>query len=86
MKSKLLFILVALFSFQNDLWAQCAMCKTSIVNNVSNGELALAEGLNFGIIYLFVTPYLAIMAIGGIWYFKYKKHGREKHGASTLEV
>jgi len=54
--------------------AQCAMCKTTVVNNVSNGELSLAEGLNFGIIYLFVTPYLAIIAIGFFWYKSSKKN------------
>ncbi|MBU2915346.1 MULTISPECIES: hypothetical protein [Reichenbachiella] len=63
--------------------AQCAMCKTTIVNNVSNGELALADGLNFGIMYLFVTPYLAIALIGGIWFYKYKRHGKKKFNTSA---
>lgn len=70
----------------NNLWAQCAMCKTTIVNNVSNGELALAEGLNFGIIYLFVTPYLAILTIGGIWFYKYYQHGTKKRNKRIIGV
>ena len=56
-----------------DLMAQCAMCKTTVVNNVSNGELSLAEGLNFGIIYLFASPYVAIIALGFFWYRYSKK-------------
>lgn len=48
--------------------AQCAMCKTTIVNNVSNGDLSLAQGLNFGIIYLFTAPYIAIGILAFFWY------------------
>lgn len=68
MKKVILLLLLTLVKVE--LWAQCAMCKTTIVNNVSNGELSLAEGLNFGIMYLFTTPYLVILVIGFIWYKK----------------
>jgi len=63
--------------------AQCAMCKTTIVNNVSHGELSLAEGLNFGIMYLFATPYLAILIVGILWYRKSKSHAKKKLRPST---
>ena len=64
-------LLLLIFLINNVLLkAQCAMCKTTIVNNVSNGELSLAEGLNFGIMYLFTTPYLVIIVIGFLWYKK----------------
>ncbi|MGL1885670.1 MAG: hypothetical protein OCD76_04070 [Reichenbachiella sp.] len=86
MKTRLILIFIVCLSGMQDLVAQCAMCKTTIVNNVSNGELALAEGLNFGILYLFVTPYLAIMVIGGVWYYKYKKHGNKKRNTSSVRV
>lgn len=66
-----------------DMLAQCAMCKTTIVNNVSHGELSLAEGLNFGIMYLFVTPYLAILVIGILWYRKSQNHAKKKFERST---
>ena len=58
--------------------AQCAMCKTTIVNNVNHGELSLAEGLNFGIIYLFVTPYLAIAVVAFFWYRSSKTNAAKK--------
>ena len=71
----LFFLLVSIESM-----AQCAMCKTTIVNNVSHGELALAEGLNFGIMYLFTSPYLAFAAIAGVVIYKYRKHAKQRTG------
>lgn len=71
---KKIIVSAILLVLQYQAQAQCAMCKTAIVNNVSHGELSLAEGLNFGIIYLFVTPYLAIMVIGILWYKKSKSN------------
>ena len=52
------------------LVAQCAMCRATVENNVSYGETSLASGLNFGILYLFVAPYLLIGAIAFFWYKK----------------
>ncbi|WP_420578107.1 hypothetical protein [Ekhidna sp.] len=53
-------------------WAQCAMCRTQIKNNVSAGETSMAEGLNNGIMFLFFTPYVVVFAIIFLWY-KYSK-------------
>ncbi|MEO9966354.1 MAG: hypothetical protein ABJF11_11230 [Reichenbachiella sp.] len=75
---KVALIIFSLLLPYTKVWAQCAMCKTTIVNNVSHGELSLAEGLNFGIMYLFFTPYLAILVIGILWYKKSKSHGKKK--------
>ncbi|WP_422361593.1 hypothetical protein [Reichenbachiella sp.] len=80
---KAVLIIVVLFSTIAESLAQCAMCKTTIVNNVSHGELSLAEGLNFGIMYLFVTPYLAIIVIGFLWYRKSRIHAKSKLKRST---
>ncbi len=55
-------------------WAQCAMCKATLENNISNGNIGIAAGINFGILYLFVAPYLAIMALGIFWYRTSKKN------------
>ena len=48
--------------------AQCAMCRTQVVNNVSAGDTALAAGLNFGIMYLFFAPYLIVGVVAFLWY------------------
>ena len=73
--STVLFLLLVI-SF--DSFGQCAMCKTTIVNNVSNGELSIAQGLNFGILYLFITPYLAIALVAFFWYRTSKSNARKK--------
>jgi len=54
-------------------FAQCAMCRASVENNVSNGETSIGAGLNNGILYLFVMPYLIAGVIGFFWYRAAKK-------------
>ena len=51
--------------------AQCAMCKAV----VENGDISMAEGVNNGITYLMVFPYLLI---GGLIYtlYRYKKNAK----------
>lgn len=61
------------------VWAQCAMCRTQIVNNVSHGETSLAAGLNLGILYLFFTPYLLIGVVAYLWYRSSKVNEGKKH-------
>lgn len=51
--------------------AQCAMCKAV----VENGDVSMAEGVNNGITYLMVFPYLLI----GILFFtiyRYRKRAK----------
>ena len=62
-------------------WAQCAMCKATLENNISNGNVGIAAGINFGILYLFVAPYLAIMALGIFWYRTSKKNEANEAGS-----
>ena len=67
MKRLILTILV-LVVLLNDAFSQCAMCRATLENNISNGNIGIAAGINFGILYLFVAPYLAIMVLGYFWY------------------
>ncbi len=69
-------LVLFLFSFQQGV-AQCAMCRATVENNVSNGETTLASNLNLGILYLFVTPYLVIGVIGFLWYKKSKANAKK---------
>ena len=66
MKRFLLFVL-GLLNIQI-INAQCVMCRTQVVNNVSHGDVDLAGGLNLGIIYLFSAPYLLILFVFVLWY------------------
>lgn len=52
--------------------AQCAMCRAVIESDGSNAE---AEGLNNGITYLMIFPYLLV---GGIIYMIYRSTTRKK--------
>lgn len=62
--------------------AQCAMCRTQVVNNVSHGETNFAAGLNTGILYLFFTPYVLIGLIVFLW-FKYSKINERKKSLAS---
>lgn len=53
---------------QTASFAQCAMCRASVENNVSNGDTSIGAGLNNGILYLFLMPYLIAGALGFFWY------------------
>ena len=52
-------------------FSQCAMCKAV----VENGDVSIAEGVNNGITYLMVFPYLLI---GVLFYviYRYKKKAK----------
>jgi len=64
------------------LLAQCAMCRATVENNVSYGETSLASGLNLGILYLFVAPYLVIGVIAFFWY----KKSRATHARKIIRL
>jgi hypothetical protein len=56
--------------------AQCAMCTTAVESNNKSGAKT-TSGLNNGIIYLLAAPYLAVAAVGFIWYKKYRRKNVE---------
>lgn len=66
---------VVLFLFSVAAQAQCAMCKATVENNNSTEQAGLATGLNFGILYLLVVPYLIIGVIAFVWY-RTSKNGK----------
>lgn len=70
------FLLIMMVPFQ-DIMAQCAMCRATIENNVSDGVTGLASGLNLGIMYLFMAPYLVVSVIAFMWYKKSKANARK---------
>ena len=67
---RLVYTLLVFLGTTASSWAQCAMCRASVENNISEGSEGLSAGLNTGILYLFVTPYLMVAVIGFIWYWK----------------
>lgn len=75
---KIFFLLAGLIATGiSPVMAQCAMCRATIENNVSAGETSVGAGLNVGILYLFVTPYLAFIVIATLWYKKSKQNAKK---------
>jgi hypothetical protein len=64
--------------------AQCAMCRATLENNLSNGNVGIAAGINFGIMYLFFAPYLFVGLIGYLWYRTSKNNARQELNQRTI--
>ena len=62
-------IFISLFLASQSAIAQCAMCKAV----VESGDAQMAEGLNSGIIYLMLFPYIIVGVAGFIIYKNWKK-------------
>lgn len=71
LKSKKLLIIV-FFLLSRIGYSQCAMCKAV----VENGDISMAEGVNNGITYLMVFPYLLI---GVLFFTLYRYRKRIKN-------
>tara|TARA_B110000211_G_C13913172_1_gene479294 strand:+ start:65 stop:286 length:222 start_codon:yes stop_codon:yes gene_type:complete len=67
----IIFFLILIVLMVKTSYAQCAMCKAV----VESGDLSMAEGVNNGITYLMVFPYLLI---GVLFYtiYRYKKQAK----------
>ena len=66
MKAALIFF-AAIFLNVVSASAQCAMCRSTLENNFSNGDPGIGAGINTGILYLLVLPYLAVFTLGYFW-------------------
>ncbi|MDB4048499.1 hypothetical protein [uncultured Polaribacter sp.] len=67
-KNKTLLILLFFFTSKTT-FSQCAMCKAV----VENGDISMAEGVNSGITYLMVFPYLLI----GLLFFTIYRYNKK---------
>lgn len=65
---KILLILLLSTTATLQTFAQCAMCRSALENNFSNGDPGIAAGINTGILYLLALPYLIAVVIGYLWY------------------
>lgn len=72
MKKPILFVLFLMLLFSYSAEAQCAMCR-AVIESEENGEMA--KGINNGIIYLMVFPYLLV---GGIGYIIYRSRRKKR--------
>ncbi len=70
MKKKSFFLVLFLMFCALSVDAQCAMCR-AVLESEENAEMA--KGINNGIIYLMIFPYLLVGGIGFIIYRSRKK-------------
>ncbi len=70
--------LMVVGAFGAEAWAQCAMCRATVENNVSSGASRVGAGLNVGILYLLCMPYILFAVIGYFWYRNSKKNNDRK--------
>lgn len=74
----LVLTLTLTFSFTS-VYSQCAMCRSTVESNVGTGtgnnapESEVGKGLNTGILYLMVIPYLLVGTLGFLWYQSNRK-------------
>lgn len=77
MKKRIILFLFILAGSLHEAAAQCAMCRSTLENNFSNGQAGIAAGINTGILYLLCIPYLAVGILGYLWY-KSSRNGRKE--------
>lgn len=71
-------------SLFNQTMAQCAMCRVSVENNIAAGETSLGSGLNTGILYLMIMPYLMLAVIAYFWFKQSKKETEQRNRLANL--
>ncbi len=59
--------------------AQCAMCTKTAMDAMKDGNTA-SLGLNNAILYLLGLPYLLVMTIGGLWWYRKRRLDRVELG------
>lgn len=72
MKIKAIYIFLFLLLVSFDVEAQCAMCRAVLE---SEADQSAAKGINDGIMYLMVFPYLLM---GGVAYMVWRSRRKDK--------
>ncbi len=57
---KIGFALLLLVLFSQAAFSQCAMCKAAAESDLQNNPHSLAKGINEGILFLLVIPYILV--------------------------
>ena len=67
---KYLVVLVALLMVNLAVSAQCAMCKATAESATENVDKGIGEGLNAGIVYLMLIPYVLLATVALVFFRK----------------
>ncbi len=72
MQKKILLVILSFCATANELFAQgCSMCKAVAETSVAGGNTQ-GSGLNAGILYIMVFPYILI-GLGFYFWYRHKK-------------
>jgi hypothetical protein len=74
MKKKFVVLLLLVLMFGFDAQAQCAMCRAVLESEASQSA---AKGINDGIMYLMIFPYLLMAGVGYMIWRSRKKSRTE---------
>lgn len=77
------FLLILLLGLQPDVTAQCAMCKGAAETALKQGG-GDPQGLNNGILYMLMMPYMIVGAIG-YWWWRNRRKEQEQVANLTEE-
>lgn len=70
--SKPLLLTILLLVIVQVAFSQCAMC-TEIADEATKNGNSAGDGINKGVLYLFLSPYLIVATIGFIWWRSRRK-------------
>ena len=65
-------LIIAATGLTFDVQAQCSMCQAVVESNMQGNEKSFGLGLNNGILYLMIVPYLLLGVVGFMFYKKLK--------------
>ena len=74
---KKIVVMLVLLAIATASFAQCPMCRMSAESNMQNGGTAGA-GLNAGILYMLVAPYLIVGGLAFWWWRNRKKESEQE--------
>jgi hypothetical protein len=70
----LMIVVLLVAGFGTDAEAQCAMCRAQLETSANAGADAKNTGINSGILYLMLFPYIIIGTIAFMWYRSAQKN------------
>jgi hypothetical protein len=63
-------IIPALNLLGSSSWAQCAMCRATAESVTEHVDKGIGEGLNTGIVYLMLVPYVIMVTLAIVFFRK----------------
>ncbi|MFM9004272.1 MAG: hypothetical protein ACKOSR_02030 [Flavobacteriales bacterium] len=67
---KIVLLFMAAIVLPTISFAQCAMCRATAESATENVDKGIGEGLNDGIVYLMILPYLLLIISGTVFFRK----------------